>query len=343
MLSHTTVRPVYAGIDFHKRSITVSLGDSNGKLIGAPHTLPCDAKLIRRFFLRYPGIECAIENCRAFDWLVTLLKDLGAKVNVSNPYKTRLIAESTCKTDKIDSKILMELLAKQYLPTCYKPSTIETLTKERLRWRKQLVGSSTRFKNRCTVLLDKENMGHAPQYSAIGREVIAALELHRERKDLVKKHLGLVEHLEHCRSQEDKWVEAEANSNPDCVLLKSIPGFGPVTAVTLWAEVGDVSRFPRSNNFTAYVGLSPRLYSSANTRRLGSITKRGSGELRALLVQAAWTAIKKSPVLKKRYTALSKRRGKKVAIVAIARLLAEIAFHILRAKEPYDENKLALG
>jgi transposase len=343
MLSHTTVRPVYAGIDFHKKSITVALGDAHGNLIGNTHTLPTDAKLIRRFFLRYSGLKCAVENCRAFDWIVALLREIGIEVHISNPYKTRLIAESTCKTDSIDSKVLMQLLAKDYLPTCYFPDLPARLTKERLRWRKQLVGSSTRFKNRCTVLLDKENKGHSPQYSAVGRQIIEQIDLFPERKELVSKHLALIEHLESSRHQEDRWVQMKAKEVPECSLLKTIPGFGEVTAVTLWAETGDVSRFPRSNSFTSYLGLNPRLYSSANTRRLGGITKRGQNELRALLVQAAWTAIKHSFVLKKRYQAIAKRRGKKIAIVAIARLLAEISYHILRTGQPYDESKLALG
>jgi len=343
MLSHTTVRPVYAGIDFHKKSITVALGDAQGNLIGATQKLPTDAKLIRRFFLRYPNLQCAVENCRGFDWFIQLLTDMGNKVLVSNPYKTRLIAESTCKTDDIDSTVLMQLLARNYLPTCYIPSVPVRLTKERLRWRKQLVGSSTRFKNRCTALLDKENKGHAPRYSAIGMEVIATLELEPERKDLVASHLDLIEHIEECRSAEDRWVAEKAANCLECSLLKTIPGFGDVTALTLWAEIGQITRFPNANRFVSYVGLNPRLYSSANTRRLGSITKHGSQEVRALLVQAAWTAIRKSFVLRKRFQALAKRRGKKIAIVAIARTLAEIAYHILRTKEAYDESKLALG
>lgn len=288
-------------------------------------------------------MKCVIENCRAFDWFVDLLAEIGLKVYISNPYKTRLIAESTCKTDDIDSKTLMQLLAKDYLPTCYLPALNERFTKERLRWRKQIVGSSTRFKNRCTALLDKENMGHSPQYSAIGREQIANLELYAPRKDLVSRHLELVDYLERRRSEEDRWVAQEVSKIPECSLLKTIPGYGDVTALTVWAEIGDVSRFPKANSLTAYLGLNPRLYSSANTRRLGGITKRGQGEVRALLVQAAWTAIKKSFVLKQRYSAIAKRRGKKIAIVAIARLLAEISYHILRTGQPYDESKLALG
>jgi transposase len=343
MRSHTTVRPVFAGIDFHKKSITVALGDANGQLLGAQHKLPTDAKLIRRFFLPYPGLKCAIENCRAFDWLVELLTEVGIQVHVSDPYKTRLIAESTCKTDDLDSRILMELLAKNYLPTCYRPGLQEIFMKEQLRWRKQLVGSSTRLKNRCTALLDKENKGHSPAYSAKGRDRIAQIELKPQRQELVAKHLSVIDYLEDCRASEDRWVSSQAKKIPEVQLLQTIPGIGDVTALTLWSEVGTISRFPKSNRFVAYVGLNPRLYSSANTRRLGPITKKGQQELRALLVQAAWTAVKKSSVLMSRYSKIAKRRGKKIAIVAIARVLAEIAFHILRTGQPYDESKLALG
>lgn len=118
MKRNTTITAVFAGIDYHKKSLVVALGDSNGKLIGQPERLPTDATTIRRYFAKLPGLQCAVENCRGFDWLIELLKELGMVVHISNPYGTRLIADSRCKTDKIDSRILMELLAKGFLPTC---------------------------------------------------------------------------------------------------------------------------------------------------------------------------------------------------------------------------------
>jgi len=343
MNSHTTDTHCFAGIDYHKKSLVVALGDTHGKLLGQPERIPTEPETVRRFFRRYPGLHCAIENCRGFDWLVDLLKELGLVVHISNPYATRLIADSRCKTDKIDSRILMELLSKQFLPTCYQPTKAEIRIKEQIRWRRQLVKASTSVKNRAVALVDKENKGHSISFSASGLTQIKAIELQKHRKQLISKHIDLVTEFQEKIDLEDLWVAKECRNNPSVQLLKSVPGIGDLTALTLVVELGDIARFKRSNNVTAYLGLNPRLYSSASTRRTGSITKKGQRELRCLLVQAAWRAIKRSSPIQERFKKIAKRRGKNVAIVAIARLLAEICFHILRSGEPFNESKLALG
>jgi transposase len=343
MNTHTTIEVAFAGIDYHKKSLVIALGDRQGKLVRQPERISTDESAVRRYFSKFTRIECAVENCRGFDWLIEVLKELGHVVHISNPYGTKLIAHSRCKTDKIDSRILMELLAKGFLPTCYQPSKQEKAIKEELRWRRQLVDSSTRIKNRAIALIDKENKGHSVTFSSLGCERLQKLNLEPHRQALIQKHVDMVKDLEQRRFEEDKWLVDECKQNTAVQLLKSLPGIGDLTALTLFAELGDIKRFARSNNVTAYLGLNPRLYSSAGTRRTGSITKGGQRELRSLLIQAAWRAIKKSEPLRERFKKIAKRRGKSVAIVAIARMLAEIAFHILRTGEPYNESKLALG
>jgi transposase len=91
------------------------------------------------------------------------------------------------------------------------------------------------------------------------------------------------------------------------------------------------------------LGLVPRLYSTSDTKRMGAITKQGPSIVRWILVQDAWVAVSKCTALRYKYLNISKRRGKKVAIIAIARMLAEIAYRILRDKTEFDEKMLTLG
>jgi transposase len=135
----------YAGVDYHKKFAMVSLGDQAGKLL-LTQRLANDRRSIEEFFSQYPNIQIAVESCRGYEWFVDLLKDHGFTVHIANPYKVALIAKTRCKTDKIDSKILMELLAMDFLPTCYQPSNGERRMRERLRWRTHLVRNATRIK-----------------------------------------------------------------------------------------------------------------------------------------------------------------------------------------------------
>lgn len=92
-----------------------------------------------------------------------------------------------------------------------------------------------------------------------------------------------------------------------------------------------------------YIGLVPRLYASSDVAGLGSITKKGPRALRWILIQDVWTAVRTSKPFLNRYNTILKRRGKKTAIVAIARNIAEIAYHVLKDKKAFDEKRMTLG
>jgi len=334
--SHAT----FAGIDYHKRFSVVALGDENGNLLGIFKLFNDNEAHVRAFFARFPGLHCAIENCRGKEWFVELLKEVGCVVKVSNTYAVKLIAESRCKTDKIDARILMELLSKGFLPTVYQPSPEEVALRERLRWRTNLMRSRTQYKNRVHALLDKENKGTNIDSVKRRTKIFDEQPLSSHRQQLLDGHLEVVEFFQELVTSEDKRLELMAASNEDAQRLQSIPGIGDIVSMMFLAEIGDVTRFKNARKVAGYFGLTSRLYSTSDTRRLGPITKQGSGLMRWVLVQAAWHAIRKSPYFLHRYTEIKNRRGKGPAIVAVARMLAEVAYRVLRDKTSYDEAKL---
>ncbi|MFA6557439.1 MAG: transposase, partial [Candidatus Obscuribacterales bacterium] len=101
--------------------------------------------------------------------------------------------------------------------------------------------------------------------------------------------------------------------------------------------------FRNAEQLAAFTGLVPRVYASGGKMNTGRITKTGPGLLRRMLVQSAWAAIRCCPVLRSRHASISRRRGKKIAIIAIARMLAEIAYHVYLEKTPFDEMRLGAG
>jgi transposase len=108
----------------------------------------------------------------------------------------------------------------------------------------------------------------------------------------------------------------------------ALPGIGKLTAMTLVAEIGDISRFPTARKLCAWAGLTPQVRNSDRKVRHGHITKQGSRWVRWILQEAAQTT-KRHPMFADTYAQLARRRGSNIATVAVARRLLARSFHIL--------------
>ncbi len=120
-------------------------------------------------------------------------------------------------------------------------------------------------------------------------------------------------------------------------MLRTLPGVGEFTALVMLAEIGDINRFPSARKLAAWAGLTPTVRGSDLKVRHGHISKQGSAWLRWVLNQAAQTA-KRSPEFAATYAAIAKRRGKKIATIAIARKLLTRAYHLLADMQATDTN-----
>lgn len=344
MSIHTTelIKAKFAGIDFHKKTSVVALGDSSGHVL-EQITLQNELSQIRNYFKQFHGLECVIESCRGFEWLIEELESMGHTVHMGDARSIKLIAQTRCKTDKIDSRLLMELIAKDYLPTSYQPSRQERMLRELVRHRAQLVRSSVKHKLRVHAHLDKENKGIFSPFTMQGRRKLDEVQLTNERRAQVDDELEIIDFLELKIAEQDAKIKYIAKTNPDVALLKTIPGFDVLMSIAFIAEVGDITRFQKAKQVSAFLGLVPRVYSSGNTRRNGRITKCGSKLMRWMLVQAAWSAIRGSSNLRRMFLDIERRKGKKVAVVAIARKLSTVAYHVLKEKTEYQESLLDAG
>ncbi len=343
MFSNSTKQlAVYAGIDYHKRTLAVTLGDSSGRVL-EQFSLQNHPVIVEEVFGQFGRLDCVVESCRGYEWFIDMLAEMGHGVEVGDSRSIKLIAQSRCKTDKIDSRILMELRAKGFLPTTYIPTPKERELRELLRHRSTMVRTSTRCKLRIHAVLDKECKGIRYPFTTSGREYLRTVDLTEPRRAILEHELSILDFVEEQAEIQYRRIRRLAASEPDIKRLRSLPGFDILMSAAFFAEIGDEKRFKNADQVAAYIGLVPRVYSSGNTRRCGRITKTGSKFMRWMLVQAAWTAIKVSPNLRARFSAISRRRGKKVAIISIARKLATIAFRILRDKTEYKEEKLDAG
>jgi transposase len=124
--------------------------------------------------------------------------------------------------------------------------------------------------------------------------------------------------------------------------LQSVPGVGPIAALTFRAHVDDVGRFTRAGQVSAALGLVPREASSAERRHRGHITKAGPSEVRSMLVQAAWACwrSKGSGTLHAWVERVAAKRGRRIAVVALARRLSRILYAIWRDQSVFNLTTL---
>ena len=139
----------------------------------------------------------------------------------------------------------------------------------------------------------------------------------------------------------NKEVKEAADQDEDAKLLQTIDGVGPITALAFKAEIDEANRFENSRDVAAYIGLTPSQYSSGETQKQGGISKKGSKRTRYLLVEAATvllTRCKAWSKLKAWGMKILRKKGKKKAIVAVARKLAVIMHKMLLTKKPFERT-----
>src|SRR5581483_1917871 len=133
----------------------------------------------------------------------------------------------------------------------------------------------------------------------------------------------------------DGELHQHAKADPRVKVLRTLPGVGEFTALVMLAEIGDISRFASARKLASWAGLTPTVRGSDLTVRHGHISKQGSAWLRWVMNQAAQTA-KRSPEFAATYSGIAKRRGKKIATIAIARKLLTRAWHLLSDMQAAD-------
>jgi hypothetical protein len=154
------------------------------------------------------------------------------------------------------------------------------------------------------------------------------LELDMEARAQLEKQIERMTRELGRMSHEEPWAS-------EMVYLMQIPGCGVVTGMTILAAIGDVTRFERPKALASYSGLTPGLEQSGVKLRGKGITKEGRKELRWVMVEVAWRAVKADPHWKKYFEELQRRMHKNQAIVAIARHLLSMVWYVLTRHEPY--------
>ena len=286
-----------------------------------------------------PDDEVALEATGNSDAIANLLTPLVARVVVSNPSKTRAIAEAKVKTDKVDARILAQLLAADFLPPVWLPDERTWALRRQVTRRAHVVRQRTRIKNQVHAILAR-NLAPTPPVSDLfgrtGRHWLSRQELPVDERSTVS---GLLRQLDFHGTElaiVDKELAVEALADPMVARLMTIPGIDAIAGISIVAAVGDFTRFDDPDKLVAYVGLNPRVRQSGNSAPVhGRISKTGRAHVRGVLVEAAWSASRAPGPLRAFYQRVKARRGFQKAVVATARKMTVLAWHLITKDQDY--------
>jgi transposase len=281
-----------------------------------------------------PDDEIALEATTNSDAIATMLRPLVRRVVVSNPRKTRAIAEAKVKTDKVDARILAQLLRTDFLPEAWiAPKEIRDL-RSLLRHRASLVRVRTSLKNRIHAVLADEGLKADGEtlWSDKGQAWLATVSLRPMHRSVVDDCCGLLDAVAIPIARLEADTHRLAKDDPRVDALCQLRGVGVLTAMTLVSEIGDISRFATARKLCAWAGLIPTVRNSDTKVRHGHITKAGPAAVRWILAEASYQA-RLFPPFAQPFESIAKRRGRRIANVAISRKLLCRCFHILKAVE----------
>jgi transposase len=344
---------LYLAIDQHRKQLTVNLRDEAGDVI-LKRQISTEWARVRKFLeelrqrsMPEGGFVAIVEVCGFNDWFLKLLMEYGCReVVLVQPEK-----QSKTKTDRRDADSLGELLwtnrqrllagkkvqnLRRIVPPCARDAEDRQLTALR-----QRVGRlRTRTINKVQHLLLKHNLQQ--ECPTKGIQTQAA------RKWLARLPFAVIDRLEmnQLLAQWELWdkqvAELEAKirerqaENPTAAIVASMPGAGAYSSLALACRIGSIERFPHARSLAHYWGLTPGCRNSGDaTRRMGSITKQGSGLARFILSQMVLHVLRRDARIKEWYRRIKKRRGAKIARVAAMRRMATVLWHLIKRQEPY--------
>lgn len=329
----------YGAIDLHKQRSLVCIVDVGGE-VAIERTLTTSRAAFTAVFGGRAPMRVLLETGTESEWVAQTIEACGHEVVVADPnyslmYGTR---QRRVKTDHRDVRALAEANRLGIFRRAHRVSDAQRDIRRRLRVRAQLVRVRTQTINLLRAQLRQEGyrLGSGSAEGTVRR--YARLAMPSPLVAALAPLLDLLRQLEPTLKALDAAVRTTAQGDAICRHLLTAPGVGPVTALSYRSTLDTADRFTGAGAVTAFLGLVPSEDSSGSRRRVGAITKAGPPMLRTLLVQAAWL------VWRRRYAddplhrwvhAVAARRGRRVAIVGLARRLARVLYALWRDGTDY--------
>ena len=338
---------IVIGLDVHKRSVYATVLNDNGELV-IQRNMENNISVLDDFLNDYKEHDIVIESSTSGKYLSKALMKLNYKIHLINPDKISAI-DGFKKTDREDSYKLAYLYRINALKEIYIPSEEIENIRTLVRYRHSLGEEITVKKNQIHAILASYGIiiKAADPFGKKGLREISNNYNKLNSSDRIVLR-SLLSDISGIKSRE-KEIETElsniAVNNNNIKLLMTIPGINYYSACGIYSEIGDISRFKNKERFASYTGLIPKEYSSGEKVVKGHITKHGPSILRFFLTEISHIIIKYTKKFRTKYLSIVRRLGKKRSIIAIARILAETIFTMLKNNTgyiDYERNKTDL-
>jgi transposase len=338
---------IYIGMDVSSKSFTVHAINGAKKLMFKGDIKPTRTGL--RNMINELGNQSKLvvfEAGNQLKWIALTLKKMkGVQIHVVHPNEIKWINQSSGKTDKIDARKLAYLARADMLP---RPVHIVEGKARELR---ELISARGTIQSKRIALINsirgclKQEGYKLPEgffKNKRWREQLKKMRVGDTQKLILEKFMESIEGM--ARAESELGSRISEINNKDIELLETIPGIGVLSSRVLVSAIDDAKRFDNKKAASKYAALTPRIYQSGGVTHLGHINRDGRMEVRKVLLQCSHTITRMKSYeawpLREFFERIKRRRGKKIAVVALARKLLTIAYGVLKTKTAYDPKVL---
>jgi transposase len=329
----------YIGIDVHKKTSQIAVLDGTRETFILEKSIRSWPRRFKEVLEDLAPAPVLIEASTVSRWVAPYLRTLGFEVIVGDPNFALMYASrsSICKNDQHDARALAFALKNGHYRGIYEPNVEQQAVAEFLGTRASQVRRRTAVINRTRALYAARGEEVKSCGAESFRQSVRALPMQVAAARPLLEELSM---LEDTLGHSDKELAALAASHPVASRLMSVPGVGPIVALSFVVKIGDPTRFRTARQVESYLGLVPTIHASAQAGQGYRISKRGPGELRALLTEAAWNTVgsndPKALPIKEWFHRLEQRHGAGKAIIAVARRLAGILYALWRDNSTFE-------
>ncbi|HTY20059.1 MAG TPA: IS110 family transposase [Geobacteraceae bacterium] len=340
---------IYIGMDVSSKSFVIHAIDARKKVVCREEIPPCKESLLG--LLQRLGKErklVVFEAGNQMKWIAqTLMKVEGVELHVVHPNELKWISQSSGKTDKVDARKMAELAKGDLLPR--KVHIVEghiRQLREMLSGRQVLQSKRIALINGIRAMMLQEGVRLPEKFfdRLDWRERLEKAPVSEATRKIITAYMHGICGLQ--AAEDDLTEQIVAIKDDRLKQLESIPGIGSLSSRILLGALDDASRFDNKKSAAKYGALTPTVHQSGNVNHHGHICRDGRHEIRKVLLQCAHTVARMkrydAKPLKEFFERIQKRRGKKIAVVALARKLLTIAYGVLKAGTYYDPSRLSL-
>ena len=352
----TELPRICIGVDLHKMQFTVhAVNEETGEVV-LTGVFKTDNQGYKDFCEKLhtieseeeSTIELAVEATGNARYFKNKMEAEGFGVLVVNTSKFKVITMSTKKTDANDAATLAFYLSKDMLPQSHLCDQTSEEIRRMLKTRSILVSSTVKIKNQIHGMLlgyGIETTSAQFQSKKKRQELINVLAEHyfsQFTASSLEVTLNILDDIYAQVKKIEEQIKEMTKENETVELLMTMPGIGFVGATTIASYIDNIDRFDGDfKKFSSYLGIIPSVHNSADTVRMGHITKRGPQELRTAFVQVAMGIIRQPQntsewKLMKDYQTMKISKGSGRAIIALTRKVARIVFAMLNNKEAFN-------